>query len=176
MTDAIGALPMIAEGSGSGTMSSEMPCFSTRSRSRESPSTDHFSSSCGEISPLQMWFTPSDDITESTSSLSECCVPHVHGRFALRSRELAAGRRALRKSGFGKRDRAAGGLEKFASIHSYGYRISENAAGRRIDVADIRNDVGIGEPGVARSFCHSGSDPKAFHSRSRAARSSNASM
>jgi hypothetical protein len=54
ITAAIGALPITDEGSGSGTISSAMPCFPTRSRRRDNPSTDHAASSVGERSALQI--------------------------------------------------------------------------------------------------------------------------
>src|SRR5579859_7942171 len=58
-----------------------MPCDSTRSRSLVNPSTDHLSSSLGEISPLQMCFTPNAEIVLSTSSDEVCWVPSFMSAF-----------------------------------------------------------------------------------------------
>src|SRR5262245_1325068 len=60
---------------GSGTMSSEMPCDATTSRSLESPSTDHASSIFGDGSPLQMLVTPNAAQARRMGSVWPCCVP-----------------------------------------------------------------------------------------------------
>src|SRR5260370_10330625 len=58
-----------------------MPWDSTRSRNFVNPSIDHCSSSLGEISPLQIWFTPNAEITFSTSSEELCWVPSFISAF-----------------------------------------------------------------------------------------------
>ena len=60
---------------GSGTMSSEMPCDATRSRSFDSASTDHASSIFADGRPLQMLFTPNAAQARRIASESPCCVP-----------------------------------------------------------------------------------------------------
>src|SRR5258708_37252153 len=52
-----------------------MPNDSTRSRSRFSPSTDHFSSNFADGSVLQILFTPNAARTFRTSSVVLCWVP-----------------------------------------------------------------------------------------------------
>src|SRR5258706_6804158 len=60
---------------GSGTMSSEMPCDATTSRSFERPSTDHASSTFADGRPLQMLFTPKAAQARRMASEWPCCVP-----------------------------------------------------------------------------------------------------
>src|SRR6266508_1616598 len=72
---------------GNGTMSSEMPCDATRSRSVERPSTDHASSIFSDGRRLQMWLTPNAAQARRIWSESPCCVP----TFILAFGEGAAG-------------------------------------------------------------------------------------
>src|SRR5262245_32346553 len=67
---------------GSGTMSSEMPCDVTVSRSRDSPSTDHASSILTDGSPLQMLLTPKAAHWRRIGSVWPCCVPTFIVAFA----------------------------------------------------------------------------------------------
>src|SRR6266850_3861172 len=60
---------------GNGTMSSEMPCDATTSRSFERPSTDHASSTFADGRPLQMLFTPNAAQARRMASEWPCCVP-----------------------------------------------------------------------------------------------------
>src|SRR6266498_4561428 len=60
---------------GSGTMSSEMPNDSTRSRKRDNASTDHASSTFADGRPLQMLFTPNAAQARRIASEWPCCVP-----------------------------------------------------------------------------------------------------
>src|SRR6266850_3436162 len=60
---------------GSGTMSSEMPCDATTSRSFERPSTDHTSSTFADGRPLQILFTPNAAQARRMASEWPCCVP-----------------------------------------------------------------------------------------------------
>src|SRR5262245_44779276 len=60
---------------GSGTMSRVTPNDSTRSRSRERPSTDHLSSRRSDGRRLQMLLTPKPAIARRMASESPCCVP-----------------------------------------------------------------------------------------------------
>src|SRR5438067_7110899 len=60
---------------GSGTISSEMPCDATTSRSFERPSTDHASSIFADGRPLQMLFTPNAEQARRMASEWPCCVP-----------------------------------------------------------------------------------------------------
>src|SRR6266581_3420402 len=60
---------------GSGTMSSEMPCDATTSRSFERPSTDHASSIFSDGNPLQMLFTPKAAQARRMASEWPCWVP-----------------------------------------------------------------------------------------------------
>src|ERR1041385_7968377 len=60
---------------GSGTMSSEMPYEPTVSRSFDSESTDHASSSFGDGRLLQMLFTPNDAHARRIASVWPCWVP-----------------------------------------------------------------------------------------------------
>src|SRR5437016_5104236 len=100
----------------------------------------------------------------------------VHGRLALRLVRGKSRFGALGESGFGERDRAAGGLKEFTSVHDYGYRISEKAAGRISVLLMFETMSASDSPGFERSLSHSGSDPNAFQALSRCVRSSKASM
>src|SRR5262249_49856580 len=71
----ISAREISTELMGSGTMSSEMSCEATRSRSLDNESTDHASSSVADGSPLQMLLTPKAAHARRIASECPCCVP-----------------------------------------------------------------------------------------------------
>src|ERR1700733_6218752 len=75
---------------GSGTASSEMPCFSTLSRNWVRPSTDHFSSNFREGSSEQIFTTPKAEQALRVSSSVECWVPtFIRTGFLLTAAEAA---------------------------------------------------------------------------------------